>query len=81
MTLELLTAFFGWALVVNLAIYTITAFALMAFKRLVATMSARWFGIEAPAALNESYAFLARFKLLVIVFFLGPWIALRLLQV
>lgn len=79
MTLETATAFFGWALVVNLVLYTITAVALMAFKGLVGSMSTRLFGVGEQAALNESFAYLARYKLLVIVFFLAPYLALKLM--
>lgn len=78
-TLETLATFLGWALVVNLVFYTITAVALMAFRGLVADMSARLFGIDRQVAINESFAYLARFKLLVMVFFLAPWVALKLM--
>lgn len=79
MTVETLATFLGWALVVNLVFYTLTAFALMAFRGLVGNMSARLFGVNRQVAIDESFAYVARFKLLVIVFFLAPWVALKLM--
>ena len=79
MTVETLATFLGWALVVNLVLYTFTAIALMSFRGLVGNMSARLFGIDRQVAIDESFAYVARFKLLVIVFFLAPWLALKLM--
>jgi Kef-type K+ transport system membrane component KefB len=72
-------AFFGWCLVVNLAFYLLTAASLMLGRRLVMAMSARLFGIDEATAMRESFAFLGRFKLAIILFFLAPYIALRLM--
>lgn len=78
-SLDVVRTFFGWALVLNLLFYTITAFALMAFKARVSGLCARFFGVEEQAALNASFAYLAHYKLLVIVFFLAPYFALKLM--
>ncbi len=79
MTLETLTTFIGWCLVVNLAFYIVTAAALITFKGLVGTVSSRFFGVDHQTAMTESFAFLGRHKLLVIVFFLAPYVALKLM--
>lgn len=78
MNLETLTTFFGWALVLNIAFYAFTAFALMLFKGLVGRLSRGLFDVDEQTARNESFAYLARYKLTIIAFFLAPYIALRL---
>ena len=78
MTLQTLTTFFGWALLLNIAFYAFTALALMLFKGLVGRISSGLFDVDEQTARNESFAYLARYKLIIMAFFLAPYIALRL---
>jgi len=79
MNLDTLTTFFGWALVLNIAFYAFTALALMLFKGLVGNISSRLFAVDEQTARNESFAYLARYKLFIMAFFLAPYVALRLM--
>lgn len=75
-----LASFFGWCLVINLGFYLVTAMSLMFLKATVRNVNQRLFGISEERIMQESFAFLGRFKLAIILFFLTPYIALRLME-
>ncbi len=78
-SLPALTTFLGWCVVINLVIYTLSAVALMVFKGLLGSIAGRLFGVDPQYARNESFAWLARYKLLLVVLFLAPYLALKLM--
>lgn len=79
MTTATLTSFFGWCLLINLGFYIVTAMSLVFLKGMVRDVNQRLFGISEERIMQESFAFLGRFKLAIILFFLTPYIALRLM--
>ena len=79
MNLELLEQFFFWWMITNLGFYILTAIMVVAFPKWLAKVQARVLGIDETTARTAVYYFLAAFKLLIIVFNLGPWIALRVI--
>jgi hypothetical protein len=76
MTLETLKSFFFWCMIINLAIYLVTALAAVGFRGFICRLQTRLLGISETTALNAIYAYIAAFKLLIIVFNFTPWIAL-----
>jgi hypothetical protein len=78
-TTATLTSFFGWCLLINLGFYIVTALSLVFLKGVVRNVNHRLFGIGEERIMQESFAFLGRFKLAIILFFLTPYIALRLM--
>ena len=79
MTIATLTTFFGWCLAINLLFYLVTALSLVFLKGMVRHFNQRIFGISEERIMQESFAFLGRFKLAIILFFLAPYIALRIM--
>ena len=78
MTVEQLTAFFGWMTAINMTIMVLSALLLMALKGTLGKYHSRLFGIDAADVSTASYNYLGRFKVLIIVFNLTPYVALRL---
>jgi hypothetical protein len=74
-----LTSFFGWCLAINLGFYLVTALSLVFLKGTVRSVNQRLFGISEERVMQEAFAFLGRFKLGIILFFLTPYLALRLM--
>ncbi len=79
MTIASLTTFFGWCLLINLLFYLVTAMSLVFLKGIVRRFNQRIFAISEERIMQESFAFLGRFKLAIILFFLTPYIALRIM--
>ena len=79
LSLEQFTALFGWMLVVNLALYLLAVVAVLGLRDWIVDMHARFFGLEPALIPIQFYQYLARYKLLIIVFNLVPYLALKLL--
>ena len=78
--LETLTAFFGWMTVINMGLLIFSTIMLMLLKDFVSRIHGRLFKIP-PGELNPLYfRFLANFKVLVLIFNLAPYIALKIMS-
>ncbi|NRB01190.1 MAG: hypothetical protein HRU32_15505 [Rhodobacteraceae bacterium] len=78
MDITALTAVFGWMLVVNLVIYTITAGFVILARDWVIGIQSRTIGLP-EEDWNQLYVdYLGRFKLYLIFFNIAPYLALRL---
>lgn len=77
MTVEQLTAFFGWLTVINLVIYLFTVFTLLAFKDKFSAMHAKLFGMSADEVRQAYFSYIARYKTIIIAFNLAPYLVLR----
>lgn len=78
MDIAQLTAFFGWMLVINIAIYAFSAAFIVFARDLVTTLQVRVTRVPAEEWPRLLMDYLSRYKLLVIVFNLVPYLALRL---
>lgn len=73
------TTFLGWCTVINLGVLLFSTFMIMAMHRFITDIHSRMFGIpesELPAIYMR---YLANFKVLVLVFNLVPYVALKLM--
>lgn len=76
--IETTTALLGWCSLINIGLLAFFALTIVAGKRWLAELHASLFGLD-PARLNTIYFnFLALYKILIIVFNLVPYLALRL---
>ena len=80
MDLEKLQAFLFWCLLLNVAIYTITALATLLMRNFMSSIHERLFGLSQETVQKAFYTYLAAYKLLIIVFNLVPWLALILMD-
>lgn len=70
--------FLGWATLVHFVLLAVIAGALIGFRQWIIGVHQRMFAID-EAALNLAYfQYLAGYKILVLVFFLVPYLVLRL---
>lgn len=76
MTLATLTLFFQWCTVIGLAFYIWTAIMTLFGRNFLYSLHKTWFELKKDTFNIAIYAFLASFKLLLIVFILVPYLAL-----
>ena len=79
MTIETLTAFFGWATVLNLVILAVVSVTLLVFKGGISGIHQRMLGMGEEDLTRLYVTWMGNYKLLVIVFFLVPYLALCLI--
>ncbi len=78
-TIETWTTFFGWMTIVNIGIYLIIVVAITAMRDFVYRMNARMFGVSEDEVAKLTLRYVANYKLLLTVFCLAPWLALKLM--
>lgn len=78
--LTVLTAFLGWCSVINIAILLFSTIVLAIWGDFAKSLHAKLFGIN-PSDMDLVYfKYLAYYKLLILVFNLVPYFALRLIN-
>ena len=77
MTLEMLTAFFGWMTLINLGFFLVTVISMFVFKNLGTRLHAAMFGLPQEGLTLVWYKFLGHYKLAFIMLNLVPYLALR----
>ncbi|MGI9393832.1 MAG: DUF6868 family protein [Boseongicola sp.] len=77
MTVEVLTQFFAWMTVINLALFLISVVFSMLFRDFGTAMHARMFGMDPNRVAEIWYFYLGAFKIAIIVLNLTPYLALR----
>ena len=76
--LEIVTTFLGWSTLVHFALLTLITIALLGMRGWMIGFHGRMFDMD-PAELNRQYfQYLANYKILVMTFFLVPYLVLRL---
>ena len=79
MDIHQLTLFLGWCTVINVSVLTVSTVLLSAFKTFVITIHSKLLGIECAALPPLYFRYLANYKVLVMVFNVGPYLALKLM--
>lgn len=78
-TIEVLTAFFGWCSVFNIGLLALTTVFLLVSKDWVSGIHASLFGLDRAELLPIYFGYLAHYKIAILVFNLVPYIALRVM--
>ena len=76
MDIQTLTTFFMWCTIVNVAIFAWAAIWFMLAPDFVYRVQTRMFPLPRETFNAIIYAFLALYKVLIIVFSVAPWLAL-----
>lgn len=79
MELQALRAFFGWCAVINIGILLYWTVMILLAREWVYRMHTRWFPISRDAFHVAMYGFIGAMKMLVLVFNLVPYLALRII--
>jgi hypothetical protein len=73
-----LTGFLGWCTVINLVFLGVATFALTAMRGTILSIHRKMFGIAEEDLLLLYMKYLANYKIVVLVFNLVPYLALRI---
>ena len=79
MTIETLTELFGWITVINMGLLIFSTIMLFFMKGMAIKIHSKMFGVDEKDLNRMYFEYLGRFKILVIVFNLTPYIALKLM--
>lgn len=74
-----LTEFLGWCLVINSCFLVFTSIALLVFKTQILAIHHKLTDVSHDELHTQYFRYLANFKILIIVFNLTPYIALKLM--
>ncbi len=78
-TIETLTEFFGWALVINFALLTLTTLGVIAMRRTIVGIHSKLFSLEENDTVKAHFQYLAQYKIAVIVLNFSPYVALKMM--
>ncbi len=80
MDLDLLQRFFMWCTIVSFGIYLLSAISVFTFRGFVLALHKKLFRMSEDAVDLAMHQYLGTFKLLTIIFFLVPWLALAIIR-
>ena len=78
MTQELLTSFFGWMVILNIAVLPFTTVMIVLLQDWISGVHAGMFQMERLDAKRAYFRYLANYKTLTLIFCIIPWLALKL---
>ena len=79
MTLVTMTTFFGWMTILNFGFLLVTTIVLLAGRDKLAAIHAGMLGVEQPDVKKAYFTYLGNYKILVFIFCLTPYIALKVM--
>lgn len=79
MTLAALTTFLGWTVVLHFGMILFATLMIVLMRRWVPQLHGRLFGVSPDTVRSLIYQWLGAYKLMIFVFALVPWIALKLM--
>jgi uncharacterized protein DUF6868 len=77
--LQSLMSFFGWVSVINIAFLVLASVMLMAMKDNLSALHGTMFGLPENEIKLMYFKYLAYYKILIFVFALSPYLALRVM--
>jgi hypothetical protein len=79
-SLAIAATFFGWATLINMALLLIAVLAITFLRCPIAKIHSRLFGMSEAELAPLYFQYLANYKLLVIIFNLVPYVALKIMN-
>ena len=80
MTLDELQKFFGWCAVLNVGVLTFSTIMIVLCRSWIARFHGRLFGLDDSVLFRIYIQYLAQYKILTLVFFCVPWLALKFMN-
>lgn len=77
--IETMATFFGWCAVINIGVQLVTAILVLGLRDFISGIHAKMFGVEETFARQLYLEYLSHFKILVIVFTIVPYFALKIM--
>lgn len=81
MHLDQLTSFLGWCTLLNIAIFTLATVVIVVFRTFVVGIHSALFGLKHDDLPAMYFQYLGNYKLMILVFNLIPYLALRAINV
>ena len=79
MTIESLAAFLGWSTLLNMGMLTFAALMLASMRGAISGIHGKMFDLEEADLSRAYFQYLAQYKILIFVFNLMPYLALRIM--
>lgn len=79
MTIPELTAMFGWATLINLAYLVLASVTIMLFQKQLINLHRRFFALDEQSLSLIYLKFLSHYKAMTLVFFVAPYLALKVI--
>ena len=80
MNIQDLTMFFGWMSVINIGLLLLTVLFVVAFQNFALNLHEKMFNIKRDKLKKMHFKFIALYKILVIVFSIVPYLALKIMS-
>lgn len=80
MNIEQITTFLAWLSIINIVLLGFSAIMILVFKDLITQIHSKLFKLSSTELMPIYFRFLAQYKLLIIVFNVTPYIALKLMS-
>lgn len=80
MNIDTLATFFGWMSVITVSVLALTALVMLLARGWIAGIHGKMFDLDEQTLRLAYFQYLSRFKIVVIVFCVAPYIALKLMS-
>lgn len=79
MGIETLTTFLGWCTVINGGMLILASLTVVSMRGTISGIHGRMFGLSEAIAAHEYFRYLAEYKIMIFIFNLVPYIALKIM--
>ena len=79
LTISKLTEFLGWASVTNVGLLILTFLVVTLLRSTILQIHSKMFGLSEEDLVRAYFQYMAQYKIVVLVFFLTPYVALKLM--
>lgn len=79
-SIESMTVFFGWTAVINILLLFVSAIAVIVARGPISRIHGSMFGLDAADLSRAYFQYIAQFKIVIIVFSITPYLALKLMS-
>jgi Family of unknown function (DUF6868) len=80
MTIAELTELLGWGSVINIGFLMLSFFAVTFMRKIAVQIHSNLFGLKEEDLLRAYFQYLAQYKIVVLVFFVVPYLALKIMN-
>lgn len=74
-----ITGFFGWMAIVNSILLSLSIMLVLSVKDYMCKLHGKWFGLEKQQICMAAYCFCGLYKILIFVFNIVPYAALKII--
>ena len=79
MNIETIREFLGWCATINIGFLVLSSVMILLFGKPISRLHGKMFGLEEERLRQHFYEFLGNFKILVLIFNVAPYLALRIM--